>query len=199
MFFTWNCRMLPIAFAAVLVGVGLLATPFGIAGMAQSSQEAAIGARLMRGAVDLHYHVDPGYGTYENLAQAKAAGVRALLLKNHYEPTAALVMLLRPQFPDLELYAGFVFNRSNGGVNVPGVEYMASISGDPKPGKIVWLPAGDTEKEAKGGRNPNPNAPFVALTRAGQLLSEVKQALAVIAKNNFTLASGHVVPEDAAL
>src|SRR5215813_1091463 len=150
MFFTWNCRMLPIAFAAVLVGVGLLATPFGIAGMAQSSQEAAIGARLMRGAVDLHYHVDPGYGVYEHLAQAKAAGVRALLLKNHYEPTAALVMLLRPQFQGLELYAGFVFNRSNGGVNVPGVEYMASIRGEPKPGKIVWLPAGDTEREAKG-------------------------------------------------
>jgi hypothetical protein len=199
MFFTWNCRMLPIAFAAVLVGVGLLATPFGIAGMAQSSQEAAIGARLMRGAVDLHYHVDPGYGTYENLAQAKAAGVRALLLKNHYEPTAALVMLLRPQFPGLELYAGFVFNRSNGGVNVPGIEYMASIRGEPKPGKIVWLPAGDTEKEAKGGRNPNPDAPFVAVSKNGQLLPEVKQALAVIAKNNFTLASGHLVPEDALL
>src|SRR5215510_14465311 len=183
MFFTWNCRMLPIAFAAVLVGVGLLATPFGIAGMAQSSQEAAVGARLMRGAVDLHYHVDPGYGTYGNLAQAKAAGVRALLLKNHYEPTAALVMLLRPQFPGVELYAGFVFNRSNGGVNVPGIEYMASIRGEPKPGKIVWLPAGDTEREARGGRNPNPNAPFVAVSKNSQLLPEVKQALAVIAKN----------------
>src|SRR5215475_10038136 len=150
MFFTWNCRMLLIALAAVLVGLGLLATPFGIAGMIQSSQEAAVGARLMRGAVDLHYHVDPGYGTYENLAQAKAAGVRALLLKNHYEPTAALVMLLRPQFPGLELYSGFVFNRSNGGVNVPGIEYMASIRGEP--GKIVWLPAGDTGKESESRR-----------------------------------------------
>src|SRR5947209_16826007 len=151
MHFAWNRRMLLIGFAAALVGVGLFATPFRIAGTTQSSQDAAVGARLMRGAVDLHYHVDPGYGTYANLVQAKAAGVRALLLKNHYEPTAAIVMLLRPQFPGLELYAGFVFNRSNGGVNVPGVEYMASISGDPKPGKIVWLPAGDTEKEARGG------------------------------------------------
>ena len=153
--------LLVIPFAVLLAGAGL---------MAQSSQDAAAGARLMRGAVDLHYHVDPGYGTYENLVQAKAAGVRALLLKNHYEPTAAIVMLLRPQFPGLELYAGFVFNRSNGGVNVPGIEYMASIRGEPKPGKIVWLPAGDTEKEARGGRNPNPNAPFVAVSRNGQLL-----------------------------
>ena len=180
MHFTWNRRTLLIGFAATLVGVGLLAVPLRIAGTTQSSQEAAVGARLMRGAVDLHYHVDPGYGRYENLAQAKAAGVRALLLKNHYEPTAALVILLRPQFTGLELYAGFVFNRSNGGVNVTGIEYMASINGDPKPGKIVWLPAGDTEEEARGGRNPNPNAPFIAVTKNGQLLPEVKEALAVI-------------------
>lgn len=199
MHFVRNRRVPALALAAALMGVGVLATLFTTVGIAQSNQLAADGARLMRGAVDLHYHVDPGYGVYENLAQAKAAGVRALLLKNHYEPTGALVMLLRPQFPGLELYAGFVFNRSNGGVNVPGVEYTASIRGEPKPGKIVWLPAGDTEKEAKGGRNPNPNAPFVAVSKNGQLVPEVKQALAVIARNNLTLASGHVVPEDALL
>lgn len=197
--FRWNRQTHVISVATALAGVWLLVRPVGIVGTAQSSQQAADGARLMRGAVDLHYHVDPGYGAYENLAQAKAAGVRALLLKNHYEPSSALVMLLRPQFPGLELYGGFVFNRSNGGINVPGVEYMASIRGEPKPGKIVWLPAGDTKKEATGGRNPNPNAPFVAVSQNGQLLPEVKRAFAVIAKNNFTLASGHVVPEDALL
>src|SRR5439155_20569221 len=145
------------ALAAALAG--LLAAPFVTAGMAQSNQQTADGARLMRGAVDLTYHIEPGYGMYENLAQAKAAGVRALLLKNHYEPTGALVMLLRPQFPGLELYAGFVFNRSNGGVNVPGVEYMASIRGEPQPGKIVWLQAGDTEKDTRCGRNQYHTAP----------------------------------------
>src|SRR5262245_6015228 len=134
MHFTWNCRMLVSAFVVALVCVGLLVGPSGIAGQTQSSPQTAIGARLMRGAVDLHYHVDPGYGTYENLAQAKAAGVRALLLKNHFEPTGAIVMLLRPQFPGVELYSGFVFNRSNGGVNIAGIEYMASIPGNPKPG-----------------------------------------------------------------
>jgi hypothetical protein len=198
--FTRNRWTFVVAVAALAMGAGLVVTPpFGIVGMAQSSQQAADGARLMRGAVDLHYHVDPGYGVYEHLGQAKAAGVRALLLKNHYEPTGAIVMLLRPQFPGLELYAGFVFNRSSGGVNVPGVEYMASIQAEPKPGKIVWLPAGDTEREAKGGRNPNPNAPFVGVSKNGQLLPEVKQALAVIAKNSFTLASGHVPAEEAVL
>jgi len=46
MLFTWNRRTLVITFAAALAVVGLLETPFGIIGMAQSSQEAAVGARL---------------------------------------------------------------------------------------------------------------------------------------------------------
>src|SRR5207245_11701699 len=103
---------------------------------------------------------------------------------------------VRPEGAGVELYAGFRCNRSSGGVNVAGIEYMASIRGEPQPGKIVWLPAGDTEKEATGGRNPNPKAPFVAVSKNGQLVPEVKQALAVIAKNNFTLASGHILAEE---
>jgi hypothetical protein len=194
---TRDRHRLVLALAAVLVGLGLLARPFGIDGLAQSSQQAAAGVRLMRGAVDLHYHVDPGYSDLGHLRAARAAGVRALVLKNHYEPTSALVLLLRPEFPGLELYGGFVLNRSNGGNNVAGVEYMTSIGGQPKPGKVVWLPAGDTEKEVKESKNPN--RPFVAVSRNGQLLPEVKDIISIIARNNLVLASGHVVPEDALL
>jgi hypothetical protein len=194
---TCDRQRLVLALAAVLVGLGLLARPFGLDGLAQSSQQAAAGARLMRGAVDLHYHVDPGYSDMGHLRAARAAGVRALVLKNHYEPTSALVLLLRPEFPGLELYGGFVLNRSNGGNNVAGVEYMASIGGQPKPGKVVWLPAGDTEREVKESKNPT--RPFVAVSRNGQLLPEVKEIISIIARNNLVLASGHVVPEDALL
>jgi hypothetical protein len=185
--------------AAALVGLALSRLLAAGAG-GQSGQQAADGARLMRGAVDLHYHVDPAYSDLGHLRAAKAAGLRALVLKNHYEPTAALVLLLRPEVPGLELYGGFVLNRSNGGLNVAGVEYMTTVpglSGQPKPGKIVWLPAGDTEKEVKQSRNPN--RPFVSVSKNGQLLPEVKEIIAIIAKNNLVLASGHVVPEDALL
>src|SRR4029077_4575505 len=43
------------------------------------------------------------------------------------------------------------------------------------------------------------NAPFVAVSKNGQLLPEVKQALAVIAKKNLTLASGHILAAEALL
>jgi hypothetical protein len=177
--------------------IGLLVSPFHVVGLAQSGEQSALGARLMRGSVDLHYHVDPGYSDLGHLRAAREAGVRALVLKNHYEPSSALVLLLRPEVPGVELYGGFVLNRSNGGTNVAGVEYMTTIRGEPKPGKVVWLPAGDTEKEVKESRNPN--RPFVVVSRNGQLVPEVKEIIAIAAKNNLVLASGHVVPEDALL
>ena len=65
-----NRQRLVVALTAVLVGFGPPARPFGIVGVAQSSQQAAIGARLMRGAVDLHYHLDPGYSDLGHLRRA---------------------------------------------------------------------------------------------------------------------------------
>jgi hypothetical protein len=46
----------------------------------------------MRGAVDLHYHVDPGYGRYENLAQAKAAGVQRLIATHAADLTGKMTL-----------------------------------------------------------------------------------------------------------
>ncbi len=62
MLVTWNRWTLVIALAALMMGTGLAAPLFRMVVRAQTSQQAADGARLMRGAVDLHYHVDPGYG-----------------------------------------------------------------------------------------------------------------------------------------
>ena len=53
---TWNRRGIGIAFMAVLTALGLLAKP--PIGAAQSSREAD-GARLLKGALDLHFHMDP--------------------------------------------------------------------------------------------------------------------------------------------
>ena len=94
-----NRRTLVAASTAVLAAFGLLAEPLGISALAQSNQLAADGARLMRGAVDLHYHVDPGYSDLGHLRAARAAGVRALILKNHYEATSALVLFCGRKCP----------------------------------------------------------------------------------------------------
>jgi Family of unknown function (DUF6282) len=195
---TWTCRALGAAIIAVVTATGLLAIPS--VGAAQSSREAD-GARLLKGALDLHFHMDPwtpdasnGQAGIADVRIARSRGMRGLVIKDHNEPTAPLAYHLRPEIPGLELYGGFVMNLPNGGINPAGVEFMATqIKG--APGRIVWMPAGDTEKEARESKNPN--RPFVAVSRDGALLPEVKQVISIVARHGLVLASGHIAPEEA--
>ena len=165
----------------------------------QSSREAD-GARLLKGALDLHFHMDPwtpdrvrGAGIEEVLV-ARSRGMRGLVIKDHNEPTAPLAYHLRQVVAGLELYGGFCMNLPNGGINPAGVEFMATqVRGEP--GRIVWMPAGDTAKEVRESKTPN--GPFVAVSRDGELLPDVKQVLAIIAKHGLVIASGHILPEEA--
>src|ERR1700675_387770 len=138
-----NRRNVLAASAAALATT--LGTPSRPA-VAQSSREAD-GARLLKGALDLHFHMDPwtpdrfrGAGI-EEVRAARARGMRGLVIKDHNEPTAPLAYHLRQVIPDFELYGGFCMNLPNGGINQAGVEFMATqVRGEP--GGIGGLPAG---------------------------------------------------------
>src|SRR6266581_6364716 len=195
---TWNRHTVNVALMAIVTAMGLLAKPS--VGAAQSIREAD-GARLLKGALDLHFHMDPwtpgalnGQAGIAEVRVARARGMRGLLIKDHNEPTAPLAYHLRQEIPGIELYGGFVLNLPNGGINPAGVEFMATkVKGEP--GRIVWMPAGDTEKEVRESKNPN--GPFVAVSRNGELIPEVKQIISIIAKHGLVVASGHILPEDA--
>jgi hypothetical protein len=82
---------------------------------AQSSREAD-GARLLKGALDLHFHMDPwtpdrvrGAGI-DQVWAARSRGMRGLVIKDHNEPTAPLAYHLRQVVPGFELYGGFCMN-----------------------------------------------------------------------------------------
>src|SRR5262249_62388158 len=116
-----NVVVLGMRTAAALVAKPLVS-------IGQSSREAD-GARLLKGALDLHFHMDPwtptatnGQASIADVRIARARGMRALVIKDHNEPTAPLAYLLRPEIPGIELYGGFVLNRPNGGVQQAGVE-----------------------------------------------------------------------------
>src|ERR1700730_1428009 len=111
-----NRRNVLVASAAALATT--LITPSRPA-VAQSSREAD-GARLLKGALDLHFHMDPwtpdrirGAGI-EEVRAARSRGMRGLVIKDHNEPTAPLAYHLRQVVSGLELYGGFVLNRPNG-------------------------------------------------------------------------------------
>jgi hypothetical protein len=185
-----------------LIGAALVAMLVGslaVSSLAQSSREAE-GARLLRGAIDMHFHMDASTpdGTHEQaviktVRIAQSRGMRALLIKNHFEPTATLAYLLRPEVPGIQLFGGVVMNLPNGGMNPFAVQHMATdIFGSP--GKVVWMPAYDSEIESKP---PYPSKPFVTVSQNGELVPKVKEVIALVAKYHLVLASGHIAPEEA--
>src|SRR5829696_4416579 len=84
-------------------------------------------AQTLAGAIDMHAHGDPD-GTarkvdvIELARAAKAAGMRAFVLKNHYEPTASLAYLVGEVVAGIEVFGGISLDLTVGGVNPAAVE-----------------------------------------------------------------------------
>ena len=153
-------------------------------------------AQNLRGMVDIHVHSDPDSvpRSIDAFGAARAAaerGVRSIVLKNHYEPTAGLAWLARKQIPGIEIFGGIALNRSVGGVNPAAVDRMTKVKGGF--GKVVWMPTFDAENQVRFSKE---SRPFVAVSRNGALLPEVKEVLDLIAKNNLVLATGHSTPAE---
>lgn len=156
-------------------------------------------AQSLNGVVDIHVHSDPdsvprSIDAIEIAKLAKARGMRALVLKNHYEPTASLAYLVRKEVPGIELFGGIALNRTVGGINPAAVERMTKVKGGW--GRVVWMPTFDAENQVRFSKE---NRPFVSVSRSGALLPEVKEVIGLIAKHQLTLATGHSTPEEVLL
>jgi len=153
-------------------------------------------ARLLLGSIDIHVHSDPddrprSIDAIDVAKLAKARGMRAIVLKNHYDPTGPLAYVVRKEVPGIEVFGGVDLNLPVGGMNPVAVQHMTQVSGGY--GRFVWFSTFDAENQVKYSRE---NRAFVSVSRNGQLLPEVKEVISVIAKNRLVLATGHVSPEE---
>jgi hypothetical protein len=156
----------------------------------------ALAAQTLTGVVDIHAHCDPdsmprSIDAIDIAKLARDRGMRALVLKNHYEPTASWAYLVRKEVPRIDVFGGVVLNRTVGGVNPAAVERMTHVKGGW--GRVVWMPTFDAENQVKYSKEKRP---FVSVSQSGQLLPEVKEVLAIIARNRLTLATGHSSPDE---
>jgi hypothetical protein len=153
----------------------------------------------LAGVIDIHVHCAPDSTARSidalDLARlAKSRGMRGLVLKNHYEPTASLAYVVRKEVPGIEVFGGVDLNLSVGGMNPSAVEHMAATTGGF--GRFVWMSTFDSEAQVRYSKQ---DRPFVRVSQNGQLLPETKQVIAVIAQHNLVLATGHPTPEEALL
>jgi hypothetical protein len=192
---TGNSKRFLLLALLVSTGLGLWWTTAGVAGAGQG-RGASDTARVLVGAIDIHVHhlPDDRPRSIDAIDVAKLAasrGMRAIVLKNHYESTAGLVYLVRKVVPGVEVFGGIDLNLTVGGINPAAVEHMTRVTGGW--GRFVWMPTFDAENQVRYSKETRP---FVSVSGNGELLPAVRQVIALIAKHGLVLATGHSAPAE---
>jgi len=181
------------------------------------------------GAIDVHLHVDPdapGTGgviravdVFDATRIAMARGMRGFVFKTHQDTGSAsgAYMVRRHVSPTFEIFARMASNYATGGINPAALEHFTQIKGGwariyemPTRDSITATTRPDSMTPANLARTrpwmlmmPPETPPFIAVSRNGDLLPEVKHLLGVLAKirtvdsnGRMVLATGHATPEE---
>ena len=150
----------------------------------------------LTGVIDMHVHAGPdslprAMNDLEAARRARDAGLRAIVLKNHFTMTADRAALALEQVEGLEIFGGIALNRAVGGINPEAVRQSVAFDGGR--GKVVWLPTFDAEFYVK---RAGTGATYVSVMKNGNPVAELVEVFQIIAENNLILAMGHSAPEE---
>lgn len=162
-----------------------------------------------KGMCDLHIHAGPSiskraidaWDVYKN---AKAAGYRAVVIKDHYYPTMMEAEIVMQHVGDTEgcaVYGELCLNNSVGGINLKAVDVACGMGV-----KIVCMPTVSAYHHQKqyegkvfvgGGKESIREVPIYYLDEQGALKPEVIEVLDYLAKKpEVILATGHGSPAE---
>jgi Family of unknown function (DUF6282) len=167
---------------------------------------------LVRGAYDLHLHVDPDVFRRRTTDLALARrfrelGMAGFVLKSHYTATAERAAVVRAAEPGVDVLGAVTLNRAVGGLNPIAVEVAARAGC-----AVVWMPTFDSLNEPAGREEPKPGANLPAWARMqhelrdqgvgsepiavvgpdGRLVPELEHVLRIVARHDLVLATGHL-------
>jgi len=154
--------------------------------------------RLLLGSIDMHLH--PGTDAFcridalEAARQARQAGMKAIVIKDHFIPTAPIASMVNRLVPDFQVFGSICLDYETGGLNVRAVEYSARAGA-----RVVWMPTFSSANSRAKMRElgvPLEGEGFSITDGSGQLLPEIHPILAVIKENDMVLASGHMSPAE---
>ena len=150
----------------------------------------------LTGVIDMHVHAGPdslprAMNDLEAARRARDAGLRAIVLKNHFTMTADRAALALEQVEGLEIFGGIALNRAVGGINPEAVRQSVAFDGGR--GKVVWLPTFDAEFYVKRAAT---GATYVSVMENGKPVAELIEVFQIVAENNLILAMGHSAPEE---
>lgn len=158
---------------------------------------------LLEGGYDLHVHSAPSHvkrilDDAEVLQQASEAKMAGIMIKNHYESTAARAALLNKRSgAATKAYGGVVLNWPAGGLNPYAAESALKLGAS-----FVWLPTRDaanclTYGNMSGDFFDRPGIEI--LDGNGKLLPAVYEVLEVVRRYHAVFATGHVSPKESVI
>ncbi len=164
---------------------------------------------LLRGAYDTHMHISPDVveRRIDDISLAREferLGMDGFVLKSHYGSTAERASVVRAAVPGVSVLGALSLNRAVGGINPLAVEVAAREGA-----RTIWMPTVDAVNEAgereRSGKQPVwvklqlelreqgiEIEPVPVVDGAGQVLPEVREVLAMIARHRMVLATGHL-------
>jgi hypothetical protein len=154
---------------------------------------------LLQGAIDLHVHAAPDLAPrrLDDVALARHAqemGLRAVLIKSHFESTASRAWLAT-EHTGFPVYGGVALNHPIGGLNPHAVDVALRMGA-----RAVWLPTLDAAHFLAAGDSIAALSPTAAaagpglrlLDGNGHLKSELGPILDSVAAHDAILATGHI-------
>ncbi len=164
---------------------------------------------LLQGAIDMHVHTTPcpfprPYDDAEAALLARDMGLKAIVVKDHHQPTTGRVHHAKKLVPGFELLGSVVLNTYLGGVNPYAAEAGVRFYG----ARIVWLPTVTSAAHLKVFGQPSftgYTATFrpvtgISVLKEGKLIPEVSEVIQICKEESACLATGHLsAPETRAV
>ena len=165
---------------------------------------------LLQGAIELHAHAYPEFslrmrGRVNDIQWAelaRAAGMKAIVMKSQVFPTVERAQLVRKVVPGIEVFGGITLNHPMGGLNPVAVEVAAELGG-----KLIWMPTWGSKNDLSKSQFyltrmkgfikslnsvvPGPEQ-GIELLEAGKLKPVVKEIVQIARDHRMAISSGHI-------
>ncbi len=156
----------------------------------------AVQPGFLDGACDMHVHFAPDVVPRAMTAPALAlscreAGMRAVLLKNHYAPTVLCARAVDETVPGIRVFGGLVLNASAGGINPAAVEAALRMGA-----KEIWMPTVSARRPQQRFREERAKPCVAVFDDAGRPAPGLEAVLDMVARADAVLGTGHLAPQE---
>lgn len=150
------------------------------------------------GFIDPHVHAAPEHiprllNDLELVREARAAGMRGVLIKSHTTLTADRATIAHAAVPGIDVWGGLALNRVVGGWNREAVENAIAYGA-----AEIWMPTIDATADPRWSSRPGRG--LTPLGSDGRITEVVGEILEIIAHADVILGTGHLsAPETVAV